>query len=191
MIIAPLVARLEKYGSALPLIPSLYALPYRRVLDREIALASITREDKVINIGCGAIPYSAIYIARTTGAAVHAVDIDKEALDCARRCIAANGLSHLITLEHAPGELSQCSDFSVALVALQARPKQSILEHLLCEGIRGSRIIMRRPQPHLHHEYDVLPRSYPWQMEVMQHMKTFISSVLYDQRCLAAGGYPA
>ncbi len=191
MIIAPLVAQFEKYGSILPVIPALYALPYRRVLDREINLAGITHKDKVLNIGCGGIPYSAIYIARKTGARVHAVDIDEQAVVCAQRCIASQGLSHLITLEHSPGEHTRCTDFTAALVALQARPKQAILEHLLAQGASGRRVIMRRAQPHLHGEYDPLPELYSFQGEVMQHMKTFISSVLYHERAVESGGYPA
>lgn len=181
MIIPPAVARLEKWCSRFPWAVRLYSLPYASVLEREIDLAEITEDDLVLNIGCGAVPFTALYIAERTGAHVHAVDIDPEAVACARRCAESFGLGHKITFEHAPGEQTECRNFTSAVTALQARPKKAVLAHLLAHGTEDVRIIVRRPQAHLHSQYDMLPDGYPITAEVMQHMKTFMSSVLYTR----------
>ncbi len=179
MIIAPVIANFEKWCSRFPWAVRLYSLPYRTVLDREIGLAGITEDDVVLNIGCGSVPFTAIYIAAVTGARVHAVDIDESALICARRCTAAAGLDDRVTYEHASGESTSCREFTAAVTALQARPKAGILAHLLRQGSSDVRIIFRKPQPRLHSQYDMIPGSYPISGEVIQNMKTFVSSVLY------------
>ena len=181
MIIPSVTAEIEKWCSRFPWAVRLYSLPYRKVLDREIALAGITEEDVVLNIGCGSVPFTAIYITEQTGARVHAVDRDEAAILCARSCTAALGLEDQITFEHAPGERTSCRNFTTAVTALQARPKAAILAHLLRHGSEDVRIIFRNPQPHLHSQYDLLPETYPFSGEVPQNMQTFVSSVLYTR----------
>ena len=60
-IIAPVVSKFESICSSMPWIVKRYMSFYDKVLDREIALAGISETDTVLNIGCGSIPFSAIY----------------------------------------------------------------------------------------------------------------------------------
>ncbi len=178
-IIAPIVAEFEKICSSIPWAVKYYTSLYTEVLDREIAIAGITGKDTVLNIGCGAIPFSAIYIAQTTGAHVHAVDIDQDALNCASACISRLGLSSSITFECGAGEEIISPGCTVALVALQARPKDAIYHNIITHCAPGVRIVFRKARAHLVHQYDSLPRGIRAVQEVAQDMKTFGSSVLY------------
>ncbi len=178
-IIAPIVAQFEKFCSRIPWVVNLYTSLYKQVLDREISIAQITSSDTVLNVGCGSIPFSAVHIARKTGAQVHAVDIDQDAVIHAQQCIRKLGLSKQISCKHVSGEHISCDIYSVALVALQAQPKKAILKNLMNNAAPGARIIFRRPQPRLLHQYEPLPEEAAVKEEILQHMKTFISSALY------------
>jgi hypothetical protein len=61
------VAFLEKKVAGCRTLVSLYANYYHQVIDNEIKLASVTANDRVLNIGCGAIPFTAILTAKKRG----------------------------------------------------------------------------------------------------------------------------
>lgn len=178
-IIPTLVAYLEKKVAGNRTLTSLYANYYQQVIDNEIKLASITAKDRVLNIGCGAIPFTALLVARKTGARVWAVDCDKTAVKIARRCVAAQQLEHLVTVMHLDGTDSIPFDYNVALVALQAKPKKAILENLLKSGAAQARLVFRRPRREMAHQYDLLPARPLFSDFIGQDKATFDCSVLY------------
>ncbi len=65
----------------------LYHNLYKHVVKKEVELARISQEDTVLNIGCGAIPFTALHIVQMTGAKVIALDKDPEAVSKARYCL--------------------------------------------------------------------------------------------------------
>ena len=93
---AVIFGRVEKVLTRLPLLSFFYSRPYRGVVEREVKLAAIGDGDVVVNIGCGSVPFTAIYLARLTGAKIVALDKEKEAVECARRYIKARGLADII-----------------------------------------------------------------------------------------------
>ncbi len=180
MIIAPLITRLEKLTSEIPWFVQLYSRPYIKVVEREIRMADITHTDKVINIGCGAIPFTAVILASRTGARVKAVDYDPRAVQCARQCVAAMGLAEQISVYQERGETTEADGFTAAVVALQARPKRAIIDNLRQKGASGIKIIARCPKQSLLREYEALPVDLPVQAETLHpEMRTFDSSVLF------------
>jgi len=178
-IIPKVVALMEKQIAFIPQLVSLYANFYREVVNNEISLAGITADDRVLNIGCGGIPFTSILIARQTGAKVWAVDRDSEAVNVARSCIEKTGLNRLISVEHYNGIDPLPFDYSVAIVALQVEPKKEVLNNLMQNGTPGAKIIMRRPRPELDHQYDLLPTAPKPVALTTQNQITFDSSVLY------------
>ncbi len=173
------VALLEKKAVAGSILAALYSRHYNDVVSREIELAGITSTDRVLNIGCGGIPFTAIIINRLTGARVYAVDRDNEAVEVAKRCIKSCGLENGVTAACIDGTAKIPFDYDVALVALQAEPKKAIFENLISQGSPGARLIFRRPRKELAHQYDLLPEE-PQPCElVCQNEITFDSSVLY------------
>jgi len=173
-----LVSFLEKKAVSSSLLVNLYARFYHQVVQNEISLAEITEADRVVNLGCGGIPYTSLLVARFTGAQVWAVDRDKEAVQAARRCIASLNLESRVTAINADGA-SELPVFEVALVALQAEPKKDILENLLQQGRPGARLVFRRPRSDLLHQYDQLPRCPSPVAHIKQKQVTFDCSVLY------------
>ncbi len=177
-----LIGRLEKVIARLPLLASFYSRPYFRVVEQEIGLAAIGNRDLVVNIGCGAVPFTAIYLARLTGARVIALDRDREAAECARRYIRASGLADMIRVEWGDGaRASKCESATVWIVALQAAPKKAILKHFLESSPQGARIMFREPRPEFASRYDQLPPSARPQSMTNHSMVTFNRTVLFTQ----------
>ncbi len=178
-IIPMLVASLEKKSANNKILVSLYANYYRKVISNEIKLASITAKDHVLNVGCGAIPFTAILTAKMTGARVWAIDCDKAAVKIARLCVAKQQLDHLITVMHLNGIDAIPFNFDVAIVALQAKPKKEIMENLLERSSAQNRLVFRRPRSKIAHLYDMLPSRPHFSNSINQEMATFDRSVLY------------
>lgn len=173
------VAWLEKKCSSIPLLISLYARPYKEVLHREIELAKITENDVVLNIGCGSIPFTSIYVSQATGADVIAMDYDEVALERAEACLKKIGYREKIQLCQGDGSRKIPVDYTVALVALQARPKEGIYRRLIERGEPHARLIFRQARKEYHKYYDVLPATYTPQAVALQEMKTFDRSLLF------------
>ncbi len=177
--IPPVIALWEKISSSSRLLSWLYSRPYRRVIENEISLAKLSREDLILNIGCGAVPFTALYLATLTGARVHALDIDPEAVRMADNCVKKAGLSHRIAVSHGDGSKPFQGAFTASIVALQAAPKRMILEALKKTSLPGARFIFRLPSPPYRDHYDPLASAPPALATALQPMRTFDRSVLY------------
>ncbi len=178
-IIPSFVAYLERKAFAGGLLASLYSRNYIEVIQKEIALAGITSQDRVLNVGCGGIPYTALQIAKCTGARVWAIDRDKESVRSAGRCIQSMEMEDMITVLNMDGTGNIFFKFDVAIVALQSEPKRAILDNLIQRAETGARLVFRRPRAKFSSQYDSLPDVPVPTAETIQYKATFDSSVLY------------
>ncbi len=181
-IIQPTVSFIEKFCSKRPMLVNLYSSFYKEVLAREIALANISRNDTVLNIGCGAIPFTAIHLSRLTGARIWAVDRDRKAVEGASYCLSTLGLSQKVKVIEGDGSKHIPAGFTAAVVALQAEPKETIYKNLFALGRSGTRLVFRQPSPAYKTFYDWLPAQYCPAAQTNQNMKTFDKSLLFIKR---------
>lgn len=161
------------------MLTRLYAMPYRRVIENEIRLGKIGPEDVVLNIGCGAVPFTAIYLATLSGAQVYAMDIDPKAVLLARKCVGNVGLASKITVLESDGAETFDKPFTASIVALQAAPKTRIMGGMKKAAAPGARFIFRLASTPYREHYDALDVSRPADSLVAQPMRTFDRSVLY------------
>jgi protein-L-isoaspartate O-methyltransferase len=178
-IIPQVVAFIEKKVACNKNLVSMYSNFYQQVIENEINLAAISENDQVLNVGCGAIPFTAILIAQKTGAKVIAIDCDQIAVKVARQCLATQQLDDLVTVMHLDGAGEIPFTFDVAIVALQAKPKKAILENLMKNGNGQVRLVFRKPRRKLAHQYDLLPDKPQVSAYINQDKATFDISVLY------------
>ena len=176
--IQPLVASWEKRIYRSPLLSNLYGLPYHQVIKKEVDLANITAQDIILNIGCGAVPFTAIYLATLSGAKVWAVDRDREAVAKARVCLKKLNLQDRINVIKREGNENIEVHFTAAVVALQAEPKSNILTNLLTSSPSGARLIFREARKLLQSQYDYLPKEFHFVKQITHYAQTF-NSVLF------------
>ena len=157
----------------------IYNMMYTKIVKKEVFLGGFTSEDIILNIGCGAAPFTAIHLKNLTGAKIIAIDKDTEALEKASYVIANMGLKKDIELVEADALLHLPTTFTAALTALQVEPKKEILDKLISNGEKGARFVFRQPKSLLKSQYDYLETLHPPVSEVSQSMKTFDKSILY------------
>lgn len=187
-LIQPLISTWEKCISSIPFITELYSRPYKSIVEKEVNLAGIEASDKVLVIGCGAVPFTAIYLHLFTEAKVWAQDCDLKALKGARACLKKTGLNHMIKVFKGNAAETLPQRFDVAVVALQAEPKEKILQNLLQAVSPGGRLVFRQPSQKFSNQYDSLPQHIDTAGEVWYDMQTFDRSVLLVKPPADKGG---
>lgn len=114
-----------------------------KLIKNEIALADIKKDDKVLFIGSGPFPITAILINKFSGCSVICVEKDKNRSIISKEVIQSLGLSKNIRVLNGKGENIGCNSFSVAIIALLVKPKSEILDNLSRQAIADARIICR------------------------------------------------
>ena len=156
------VARLEKSCSVAPRLFDLYTRLYRSVVDREIELAEIDEDDVVLNVGCGAMPFTAALIAKRSGATVYALDHDQSVVREARRNLARAGVADDVEVvvedgREVVGDGTRLPEScSVAIVALQAEPKDELIDRYRQTQGGPNRLVVRQPRPTFSADYDTV-----------------------------------
>ncbi len=178
-LIASITAKWEKIASSNSLLSSIYAYPYREVVAREVSLASVKDTDYVVNIGCGAVPFTAIHVARISGAQVWAMEREPDTAQAARQCIQRLGLEQSITIIEGDAAEGVPEGFTAAFVALQAEPKNEILNRLVQTGKADARLVFRAASSLFEGQYDDLDHQLHSSGCVHHNMATFDRSLLY------------
>ncbi|AUX08816.1 protein-L-isoaspartate carboxylmethyltransferase [Halalkaliarchaeum desulfuricum] len=154
------VAALEKVFTDAPWLFEVYTRIYRSVVDREIELAGIDANDRVLNVGCGAMPFTAALLAKRSGATVYALDNDPSVVREARRNLARAGVADDVEVVVGDGRevigdgTHLPEPCSVAVVALQAEPKDEIVERYRRAQGGPSRVVVRQPRSVFSADYD-------------------------------------
>lgn len=148
-IVTNLTKFLEKTLSVFPILINIYGLYYKNIVCKEIILGCISCKDKVLCIGGGPLPCTALEIARNTGAQVIVIDNDPKAVMIAKKIISKLDMSDKVKVMHADGQQINPSGFSVIHLANQACPRNKILYNIWQKAPRGTRILMRNPHQSL------------------------------------------
>lgn len=120
---------------------------YQPVIEREIALAQLQPGERVLHIGGGSYPFTALQLA-AYGCHVCLIDNDRQAISNAERIITRSRLSHLIQVKHADGMETSGRGFDAVWISLLVQPKKEIVERLLktLSEHKNKRIIYRNPR---------------------------------------------
>ncbi len=145
MFIYNLIKIFERVSSRILFLGLLYKKIHEGLVIKEIRAALITQKDKVLQIGCGSLPYTAETIANKTGARVTAVDNDSLVVKDASNYIFEKELSGLVKIEKGDGNDYPVSGFDVIIFSLGVKPRDQILKRVLLEIKGGTRIVFRNP----------------------------------------------
>lgn len=133
---------------------------YKSQVDKEIESANIKSTDRVLIIGGGAIPCTAINIAVKLGAKVDVIDIDIEAVRKSRELVKKLKLSEYINIYLDTGQNVDSSKYDVVHIALQVSPKEDVIDNIYKKSNNGTRIIVRQPKAYLKGFYSNISKKY-------------------------------
>lgn len=120
-----------------------YLARYEDMARREIELAGIRAGERVLFIGSGWLPITALEYARQSRCSVDCIDFVAEAVASARLTAERLDLADRVRSVQARGETHDPSIYDVILVGVLAAPKEEILGHLDAHAKPGSRILCR------------------------------------------------
>ena len=148
-IIAAVIKGLERLFSQNKKLFLLYGtLFYHKVLQKELAEKNLPHGARILHIGCGALPYTAYYLARR-GYSIDAVDYDHNAVTRAQRLIHSLGLGSQIRVFKQNGTHTSSKSYDAIWISLHVADKNKVLINTVKQARSGTWIIYREPRPWL------------------------------------------
>ncbi|MDO9574200.1 MAG: hypothetical protein Q7I94_04315 [Candidatus Contubernalis sp.] len=118
------VGILEHLGSRYTLLGKLYSIFfYRKMVTAEAESAGLKPGMKVLHIGSGPLPMTAISLGRA-GCSVTAVDSDVKAVQAASMMVKRAGMENQINVKEAHGQDLNCSSYDAVWISLHVFPKK-------------------------------------------------------------------
>ena len=127
----------ESVARRFPSVRPLFSLYYDRMCEREILAVRMQPHHRVLFIGAGAYPYSAMMYAKT-GAMVTAIDRARAAV------ISASHYAHeRLRFSEADGATFDMAHYDTIIIAKQVEEKQFIINQIKKTANRRVRILVR------------------------------------------------
>jgi len=120
----------------------LYPSNFEKSVEEEIDMASISKNDRVLHIGCGSYPITAIVIEKITGAFVVALDRKYAAVELAEKYRKDKNIKN-IKIEYGDGIKYSAKDFDVIIITSIVMPRKEVLDNIFKTSNRNCRIICR------------------------------------------------
>jgi len=133
----------EKNLVKLPGILPLYFSFYEDMINREIDLAKITKKDKILHVGSGCIPATAILISRKTGAKVVSIDNNLKSIKNAQILISKLKMDELIKIKNGESTSYPLGDFNIIIISQGINPYKQTIKYLEKNMKKDSKIILR------------------------------------------------
>jgi len=110
---------------------------------KEIKMANVKSEDKVLHVGCGIFPTASIVFAEKTKTQVVGIDNNKFALKFAKKFVEKKGLSELIKIEFGDGTSYPAKNFDLIFISINVWPIESVLKHLSSNMKKDAKVVCR------------------------------------------------
>lgn len=157
---------LEKIICSSKYLVSLYGKYYDRIVEKEARLAELDENDRLLCIGGGSVPWTAMLFAIFTGVRVDVIDIDHGAVYNGQKVVEMFGLKDRVRVMRSNGLWIDTFKYDAVHIALQVSPKGEVLDHLNDCCRPGTKIIMRMPKETLAYDYSnishVQLKKYDW-----------------------------
>lgn len=139
--------QIESFSTKNKLFFLLVSLYYRFLVKRETLLANISENDKILCVGGGVCPYTAILLNKYTNAQVTVIDNNSTCVDQSKKFIKHLGLDK-IKVFLCEAECVNCSNYSVIHIAMQISPKDIVINEVIKKSKDGTKILVRKPKEH-------------------------------------------
>jgi len=133
----------EKIIVKLEKLLSFYLDFYETLIENEIKLANICKNDKILHIGCGAIPATSILLVKKTNADVVAIDKDLKSVEQAKILLSKIGLSDKIRIIYADASNFPIKNFDLIIVSQGIKPHDIVLKKIAKNIDNKNRVIFR------------------------------------------------
>ena len=112
---------------------------------KEIEMAGLKKEDKILHIGCGSIPYTLIILSNVLKTKVFGIDNNQKVVENARNLIKKFEKYDSIMIDKADGDRYDISSFNVIIISYGINQLDLVLKHVTNSAYKKSKVIIRRP----------------------------------------------
>lgn len=143
-----LTRKIEGLAARTEMAYKLIAGYYRDMIQKEINLAKIKKDDHILCIGGGVCPFSAILFQQSTGAKVTVIDNNKDCTSKASKIIKRLGLENNMQVLHQDGNTPSIhfSNYTIVHIAQQVHPIESVFTNIQSQIKPGTKLLIRRPK---------------------------------------------
>ncbi len=118
---------------------------YRKMIAKEILLAGLEPGMRILHIGSGRLPMTAISLAER-GFTVDAMDNDSRSVELSKRVISKLGYEGQVTVLLGDGCHVDCSEYDAVLLSLHIMPKEEVIGQVLQSLKKEGRLVYRNPR---------------------------------------------
>ena len=144
--ITTITQKIEYMAARNSFVYEIVALYYKDIVKKEAELADIRENDRVLCIGGGACPFSAIMLHRLTRAKITVIDNNLNCVLVSRHAISQMGYSNSIEILYDDGCTIDPYKSSVVHLALQVCPLEQVFQTVKDRVAPGTRILVRKPK---------------------------------------------
>ena len=161
----------EMVGCHFDVLFSVYSKLYEDLVEKEIEVAGLSDEDKVLFIGCGSMPVTAVLLSEKTGCAVVAVDWDSKAVKNAAKYLKSSRLEDHVKLVYADGATYPVDDFDLVFLSYGVVNKELVLKNV-AEKMRGNTKLMFRTSTESKELIDIVRKNLSKYFEVKNSVRS-------------------
>lgn len=114
----------------------------RAALKEEVIMADITKNDRVLHIGCGFYPITAILLSNKTGASVTGIDRNQNAIQVAEKHLQKRNIKN-VEVKYGDGINYSGRNFDVIIITSSVTPIIKVLKNILKNSDKDCKIICR------------------------------------------------
>jgi hypothetical protein len=140
-----IVKKAEIVLASTPFLVNLYCDLFKHQVRLEIEHSHIESSMRVLFVGGGPVPKSAIRIVKETGAVVDVIDNWSEGIILARKTIERLGLQSKINILPGDGLSFPIKSYKIIFIATHVVPFNEILTRMIRDTEEGTCIIFRKP----------------------------------------------
>ncbi|HUS99243.1 MAG TPA: hypothetical protein VMY59_02885 [Candidatus Thermoplasmatota archaeon] len=133
----------EKVGCKFEVISEIYLKLYQEIVTKEITMAQISDQDRVLVIGSGSLPATPAIIAQNTHAQTISIDKDCTAVKEAMQYVTAHHLEQTLSIQYANGLTYPVGEFTVIVVLYGVKQPTELFSHLADHIDQKTRVIYR------------------------------------------------
>lgn len=147
--------KLECLAARSKVVYNVLSMYYRRIVSKEIRLADIHEDDRILCVGGGPCPFSGILLHERTKAHVTIIDIDEHCVEVSRQLVKKLGYEDFIEILHGDGSDICPENYTVIHMAVQVCPLDKVFSSIRQKCRLGSKILVRIPKKHMSHTYNI------------------------------------
>ena len=150
----------ENLSYRLTYLASVYIKFHEYSVKKEIELLDLCSNEKILHIGCGAIPYTCIILSNYIRSKIEGIDNDQIIVEKSKRYIEKNRLTDLIQINEGDGAIYDVSSYDIIIISYGIENHEQVLENIINKIDKGKKILLRIPSTKKNEQIMSIIKSY-------------------------------